>query len=243
MNYTECLRYLEDVQNLGIKFGLENVLEVLSDFGHPEQSYPSVLVGGTNGKGSVCGMLNRILKLQGFRAGMFTSPHLVDVEERIRIGEALIPRRSFSRLLTRVREKVEALIAQKRLLTPPTYFEHMCCLAFLYFAQEEVDIALLEVGMGGRFDATNVVVPKVSVITTISPEHQKYLGETPAQIAFEKAGIIRPGVPVVCGVEDEEAYEVLRSKAREVGAPFFGVLKEHGELRSQKTPDGFVFTF
>jgi len=235
MNYHECLRYLEKIQNLGIKFGLDNVKAILSFFDNPHQKYPSVLVGGTNGKGSVCAMLTRILNLHNFRVGLYTSPHLVKVEERIRIDGEPISSRSFSRELTRLRDKIEALIASKKLLSLPTYFELLTCLAFVYFDKQKVDMAILEVGMGGRFDATNVVVPPVSVITTVSKEHQKFLGNTLREIAFEKAGIIKPGVPLVCGVKRGEAHRTIKKKARELAAPFYGVFDEKDCFQAIKT--------
>ncbi len=243
MNRQQCLSYLEKIQSLGIKFGLDNVREVLSSFHNPHQKYPSVLVAGTNGKGSVCAYLTKILCLHGFRIGLFTSPHLVRVEERMRICEKLIPVSTFCRLLTLLRERVEDLLLSKQLLSPPTYFETLTCLAFLYFEEQKVDAAVLEVGMGGRFDATNIVDPLVSVITTISGEHQKYLGETLSQIAFEKAGIIKSGVPVVCGVEEKEAFRVIRKRAEELKAPFFGVFEKAGCFLSRKKERGYSFIY
>ncbi|UCC38839.1 MAG: bifunctional folylpolyglutamate synthase/dihydrofolate synthase [Candidatus Aminicenantes bacterium] len=234
MNYEQCLKYLEKIQNLGIKFGLDNVRTLLSSFGNPHTKFASVLVAGTNGKGSVCAMLTETLALHNFRAGLFTSPHLVRVEERIRIGRALIPTQSFCNILTSLKEKIEELIAQKKLLSPPTYFELLTCLALLYFEKQKVDMAILEVGMGGRFDATNVVNPVLSVITTISREHQKFLGQSLSQIAFEKAGIIKPDVPVVCGVEASEAYETIKKRARELEAPFLGVFDRKNSFQVQK---------
>lgn len=241
MNFTQCLRYLDQIQSLGVKFGLDNVRAILASLGNPHRRYPSVLVAGTNGKGSVCAMLTRILTLHGYRAGLYSSPHLVRIEERIRIGETLIPRNSFTRHLTRLREKIEQLIARGTLVSPPTHFEILTCLAFLYFEEEGVDMAVCEVGMGGRFDATNVVCPLVSVITTISAEHQKYLGETVEEIAFEKAGIIKPGVPVVCGETKREAVLVLRRRAREQGAPFVTVFSGQRRLRNGR--DGLAYRF
>jgi dihydrofolate synthase/folylpolyglutamate synthase len=243
MNDQECKRYLEKIQNLGIKFGLDNVREILRSFRNPHRKFPSVIVAGSNGKGSVCAFLTRILSLHGFRVGLFTSPHLVDVEERIRIGEELIPKQSFCEHLTELRNKIEQLISRKRLLNPPTYFEHLCCIAFLYFAAQQVDMAFLEVGMGGRFDATNVVDPEVSVITTISAEHQKFLGESLSQIAFEKSGIIKAGVPVVCGVQKQDAYATIKNRAEELGAPFFGIFNRQDKFTKQKTSRGYTFTF
>jgi dihydrofolate synthase/folylpolyglutamate synthase len=243
MNQQECKQYLERIQNLGIKFGLDNVREILRTFQEPHRKFPSVLVAGSNGKGSVCAFLDCILSLHGFRTGLFTSPHLVDVEERIRINRKAIARRDFCRLLTRLRNNIEKLIEAKKLLSPPTYFEHLCCLAFLHFAEKKVDMALCEVGMGGRFDATNVVDPMVSVITTISAEHQKFLGESLSQIAYEKSGIIKPGIPVVCGVQNEDAYATIKSRAEELGAPFYGLFGKKGNFKEQKRGRGYVFSF
>lgn len=243
MNRQQCLSYLEKIQSLGIKLGLDNVRKVLSSFQNPHQKYPSVLVAGTNGKGSVCAYLTRILSLHDFRVGLFTSPHLVRVEERIRIGEKDIPARTFCRLLTLLKERIEELLLSKELLSPPTYFETLTCLAFLYFEEQKVDAVVLEVGMGGRLDATNVVDPVISVITTISGEHQKFLGETVSQIAFEKAGIIKRGVPVVCGVEEEEAFGVIQKRAEELRAPFFGVFEREGCFLSRKKKNGYSFIY
>ncbi len=243
MNYEQCQRYLEDVQSLGIKLGLDNVRTVLSSFDNPHLKYPSLLVAGTNGKGSVCAMLTKILALHNLRVGLFTSPHLIRVEERIRIKDRLIPARSFCRLLTRLRQRVEELVAAKTLPSPPTYFELLTCLAFLYFEEQKVDIAVLEVGMGGRFDATNVVRPCVSVITTISGEHQQFLGETLGQIAFEKAGIIKSGVPVVCGVEEREAYRIIKKRADELLAPFHFVFSRKACFQARKDKDGYSFIY
>jgi dihydrofolate synthase/folylpolyglutamate synthase len=243
MKYEQCLKYLEKVQNLGIKFGLDNVRTILSSFNNPHQKYPSVLVAGTNGKGSVCAMLTQILTCHGFRAGLFTSPHLVEPEERIRIGDQLISSRDFCSVLTELKTRIEELIASKKLLSPPTYFEFFTCMAFLYFWEQKADIAVLEVGMGGRFDATNVVEPCVSVITTISGEHQRFLGESLSQIAFEKAGIVKSGVPVVCGVEETEAYETIQRRAEELKAPFFGVFGRKGCFSIQKTEKEHSFVY
>lgn len=235
MNFKECQRYLENIQRLGVKFGLENVNAVLGSLGDPHRDYPSLLVAGSNGKGSVCAILTRILSLGGYRVGLFTSPHLQSVRERIRIGGRLISEKGFSRLLSLLRNRIENLLAAKELVTPPTYFEILTCLAFFYFSRRKVDAAVLEVGMGGRFDATNVSNPMVSVITTISGEHQKFLGQKPAQIAFEKAGIMRPGIPVVCGVEEPEALEVLEERAEDLQAPFRRVFGPQSGFMREKT--------
>lgn len=243
MNYGQCQRYLQAIIDSGVKFGLDNVRCVLSALGDPHLAFPSILVAGTNGKGSVCAMLTQTLTLQRFRTGLYTSPHLVAVEERIRIGGRLIPRRAFSRLLGRLKGVIEELIAAGRLVAPPTYFETLTLLAFLYFQERKVDIAVLEVGMGGRLDATNVVTPLVSVITTVEDDHQQFLGRTRREIAFEKAGIIKPGVPVVVGAVWGAARQVIRRRAREAGSPFLGVFDEPGSFQSKRTKTGWRFSF
>jgi dihydrofolate synthase / folylpolyglutamate synthase len=219
MNYGQSLSYLESLQRYGIKLGLDNVRAVLDARGNPHRAFPSIHVAGTNGKGSVAAMLAEILTVHGFRAGLYTSPHLVRLEERIRIGAGLIRPRQVARGLSALREEIDGLLAGGKLVYPPTFFEVVTALALDYFAEERVDIAVLEVGMGGRFDATNAVTPIVSVITTIAHDHQKYLGRTLGEIAFEKAGIVKPGVPVVCGVRGGEALRVIRRRAKESNAP------------------------
>ncbi len=243
MNYGACQKYLQEIIDSGVKFGLDNVRTVLSAVGQPHLECPAVLVAGTNGKGSVCAMLTRALSLQGFRTGLYTSPHLVKVEERIRIGDVPIPRRAFCRLLGRLKDVIGTLIDAGKLASPPTYFETLTLLAFLYFQERKIDIAVLEVGMGGRLDATNVVTPLVSVITTVDDDHREFLGRTRSQIAFEKAGIIKPGVPVVCGMVRGAAQGVIRRRARELGAPFSGVFDDAGAFRTQRTKGGFRFSF
>ncbi|MBU4493809.1 MAG: bifunctional folylpolyglutamate synthase/dihydrofolate synthase [Acidobacteria bacterium] len=226
MNYDQALQYLEDIQHLGIKFGLDNVGTVLRTLKDPHLAYPSVIVAGSNGKGSVCAMLGRILVLHEFNVGVYTSPHLISPRERIQINDEPISKWDFARLLTKLKKNIDRLLAAGVLPSPPTYFETMTCLAFLYFRRKKIDLAVLEVGMGGRFDATNISRPIVSVITTISLEHQEWLGDTTAQIAAEKAGVIKPDVPVVCGVEDPDAFDVILEKSIEVGASFLPVYRD-----------------
>jgi len=243
MNYGQCQSYLQEILESGVKFGLENVRTVLTALGEPHLAYPSILVAGTNGKGSVCAMLARVLSRHGFRTGLYTSPHLVAVEERIRIGDETISRRDFCRLLSRVKAAILELIAIGKLESSPTYFEVLTILALLCFRERHVDIAVLEVGMGGRLDATNVVTPLVSVITTVGRDHQEFLGPTLTDIAFEKAGIIKLGVPVVCGLGRGTARNVIERRARELGAPVQGVFDKPGALRAQRKKGGFRFSF
>ncbi len=223
MNFRQSLHYLEQIQSLGMKFGLENVQTILSSWENPHNCYPSILVAGSNGKGSVSAMLTHVLTLHGYKVGLYTSPHLISYQERIRIGKRVISQADFSRGLTDLKNRVEFLIKAGRLSHPPTHFETLTCLALRYFQQNQIDLAVLEVGMGGRFDATNVVTPCLSVITTISFEHQRSLGNTLSSIAFEKAGIIKPGIPVVCGVEAATAIRTIRDQAKKRGAPLFQV--------------------
>lgn len=243
MTSFQCRTYLEKLQRFGIKLGLENIRTVLASFGDPHHKFPSVLVAGTNGKGSVCAMLARVLAAHGLKAGLYTSPHLVRVEERIRIGERLISQKEFCRRLSLIRRNIEGLLGKGGLESHPTYFEVLTILALLYFSERMTDLAVLEVGMGGRFDATNVVEPLVSVITSVSKDHQEYLGTKIGQIAFEKAGIIKPGVPVVCGIEGGEAYRVIRKRARELDAPFLGVFDEPGCFEAKKLNDRYRFSY
>ncbi len=178
MTSSESRDYLGHLQHFGIKLGLENIAALCAALGDPQNRVLSIHVAGTNGKGSVSAMLAGIMKEHGFRTGLYTSPHLARVEERVRIDGASIPPLRFQGLLERLKATIDGLMAGGRLAYHPTYFEVMTALAFLQFAEQKVDIAVLEVGMGGRFDATNVVRPLVSVITTIAKDHEKHLGSS-----------------------------------------------------------------
>jgi dihydrofolate synthase / folylpolyglutamate synthase len=243
MTHGQGLAYLKSLQRFGIKLGLDNIRALLASLGNPDRRFPSVLVAGTNGKGSVAAMLARILMEHGFRTGLYTSPHLVRVEERIRIGDDLISGKAFSRALTIVREMADELVTSGRLSCPPTFFEVLTATALVHFAGESVDFAVLEVGMGGRFDATNVVTPLLSVITTVSLDHQKYLGGTIGEIAFEKAGIIKPEIPVVCGVRRGTALRVIRRQARKLGAPVIEVFGPGTAFAASQAGRGIKFAY
>ncbi len=243
MNYRQCLSYLDHIQTLGIKFGLDNVRAVLNELKEPQKEYLTIQVAGSNGKGSVCAMVTKILTFHHIRCGLFTSPHLVDIEERIRIGEDLISRTEFCRLLSFMKKKVQRLIDKKMLRTPPTYFELMTLLALQYFKEKQVDLAVLEVGMGGRFDATTAVDPLITAITTISEEHQEYLGATLSQIAFEKAGIMKPRVPVISGVENEEARTTIKERAEELSAPYIEVFGQKNHFIGKSTEGRYLFDY
>ena len=243
MNLKACRSYLERVEVYGVKFGLENIRTVLEDLGDPQDSFPSIHVAGTNGKGSVCAMLTEILSRHGLRVGLYTSPHLVSPEERVRLGRRPMSSSDFCRLLGRVKASCDRLVRSRRLKAPLTYFEHLTALAFLYFREKEVDVAILEVGMGGRFDATNVIKPLVSVITSIGLDHQKFLGTTLSRIAAEKAGIIKPGIPVVSGLDDGPAERVIRSTARRSGSPLIEARAGKDRLRAVKERTGYRFIY
>jgi dihydrofolate synthase/folylpolyglutamate synthase len=187
MTAEACRVYLRDLQKFGVKLGLDNVRILLSSFDDPQKAFPSIHVAGTNGKGSVCAMLTEILSRRGLRVGLYTSPHLVRLEERIRVGGRMILAADLRRLLGMLKSRIEELTAAKTLEAPPTFFEVVTALAFLHFREKKVDLAVLEVGMGGRFDATNVVLPLVSVITTVAKDHMEHLGNTRRRAAEDRA--------------------------------------------------------
>jgi dihydrofolate synthase/folylpolyglutamate synthase len=243
MTSSECRDYLGHLQHFGIKLGLENIAILCEALDNPQDRFPSVHVAGTNGKGSVSAMLAEVLEAHGLRTGLYTSPHLARVEERIRVDGASISPRRFCGLLTRLKTTIDGLMASGRLLYHPTYFEVLTALAFLEFAERRVDVAVLEVGMGGRFDATNVVRPLVSVITTIAKDHEKHLGASLEKIAFEKAGIVKPGVPVVCGVRGGVALREIRRVARERGSPLVEAFGRGRELDARPARGGYRFVY
>lgn len=210
---TPLRRYLFDLTLHGIKLGLENIQALCCAADNPHLAYPVVHVGGTNGKGSVVAMVAAMLTSAGYRVGRFTSPHLIDLSERFLIGGAPISEEALEDHIAYFRD------AAGRLGRVPTFFEMNTAIAFRYFARENVDVAVIEVGMGGRYDSTNVVTPLAAGITNIDFDHTQYLGDTRAKIASEKAGIIKQGVPVVVTEEHPEALEVIRRRADEAQAP------------------------
>jgi len=191
------------------KFDLANMRVLLEALGHPERRFASVLIAGTNGKGSTAAMLDSILQAANFHSGLYTSPHLIRVNERIRVDGELISDAEFAEIHSRVEQAVQKLLAQEKLPWHPSFFEMLTAMAFEYFASVGVQIAVLEVGMGGRLDASNVVEPSVAVITDIALDHQNFLGNTIREIAGEKAGIIRPRGVVVTLPQHPEANDVI----------------------------------
>src|SRR3989449_2520998 len=200
------------------KFDLDHMRVLLRALDYPERRFPSVLIAGTNGKGSTAATLASILKASGLRTGLYTSPHLIRINERIRINGEEISDDEFALLHDVVDRTAERLVSEGELPWHPSFFEMLTAMAFEYFARRKVDIAVLEVGMGGRLDATNVIEPRVSVITDISLDHQKFLGNTVAEIAREKAGIIHPGGIVVTLPQQPQANDVICNTILEMDA-------------------------
>ncbi|HET8945477.1 MAG TPA: Mur ligase family protein, partial [Candidatus Polarisedimenticolia bacterium] len=195
MTHAEALAWLDGLESLGIQPGFERITALLARLGDPHRGLPSVIVAGTNGKGSVVAFLAAMLEAAGIEAGVYTSPHLVRFSERIRVGAETIGDGDLAALTDEVRRAVEAMQREGR--PSPTYFEATTALAFLHFRRRRVPLAVLEVGMGGRYDATNVATPLACAITPIALDHTQFLGTTVGEIAFQKAGIVRRGVPVV----------------------------------------------
>jgi dihydrofolate synthase/folylpolyglutamate synthase len=203
----------------GVKFGLDGIRTLLDAIGRPERAYPSVIVAGTNGKGSVAAMAAAALTAAGHRTGRYTSPHLVRIEERFAIDGVPVSTEALAAAASRVIDAEARALRQGRLAAPTTFFEVTTATAFEIFRLAGVDMVVLEVGMGGRLDATNVAHPLVAAITSIALDHERFLGSTLAAIAREKAGIVKPGVPVVVGPLDEEAHAVVAEVAAAAPAP------------------------
>ncbi len=224
------------LETFGIKLGLGNIERLCEALGHPEEGFRSLHVAGTNGKGSVTAMAHAALRAAGLRAARYTSPHLVSLSERFVIGDAPVGDAELESVVTRVLDAADALVAYGTLPAPPTFFEATTAVAFELFRDAQVEVAGLEVGLGGRFDATNIVTPLVSAITSIGFDHQQHLGSTLGAIAFEKAGIIKPGVPVVTAPLPAEADEVVRQVAAERGARV--VRADEGARMEARMEDG-----
>ncbi len=216
MTYSESVRFLYSLGNeiQTAKFGLDRITRLLEALGSPHRSGRFVHVAGTNGKGSTCAMIEAGLRTAGVRTGLYTSPHLNEPTERIQIGGQPISQTQFAEAFTEIHRVAERKLATGELDLHPTYFESVTAMAFLLFAREHVDSVVLEVGMGGRLDATNLVTPVLSVITPVDLDHQFFLGDTLQKIAAEKAGILKPGVPAIFAEQPAEAETVLRAHAK-----------------------------
>jgi dihydrofolate synthase / folylpolyglutamate synthase len=227
MKYEASVRYLLSLgrelaaptQAAATKFDLENINILAERLGRPDRAYPTAHIAGTNGKGSTAAFLESILRHAGFRTGLNTSPHLEKINERIRIDGEEISDQAFAETLTRIHVLIEELLAAGKLRAHPTYFECVTAMAFEYFARESVDFAVFEVGLGGRLDATNILSPLVTIITRIDFDHENFLGHSLNEIAAEKAGILKSGVPVVLADQRPEAREVIFARAKSLGCP------------------------
>lgn len=227
-DYEEAKAYLVSLKKRGVRLGLERMRRFTAALGRPEQKVACVHIAGTNGKGSVAAMVEAILRAAGWRTGLYTSPHLVKLGERVqvnpcRLGEAELA--AYTRELRPIAARVGGADPDEH----PSYFEFMTAMALVHFAREKCDVAVIEVGLGGRLDATNVVMPEVSVITSIGMDHMEMLGDSIEQIAREKAGIIKPSVPVIIGRLPVGAEGVIRAAAAEAGSRVFSVREEFGD--------------
>jgi dihydrofolate synthase/folylpolyglutamate synthase len=242
MLYPEAIQFLYGLRLFGAKFGLENTFQLAALAGHPQNRLRFIHVAGTNGKGSTCAMLESIYRAAGLRVGLFTSPHLVSLRERIQVNRRWIGEDDVVRLVTELRQHcrtgvtpVSNLILKNeksadgdRRDACPTFFEFVTVMALKFFAEQHCDLVIWETGLGGRLDATNIVTPLASVITNIQFDHEQWLGDTLAKIAAEKAGIIKPGVPVVTATDGPEALKVIEEIARKQKAPLIKINSQEG---------------
>lgn len=211
LSYEDAWSFLDQLQFFKIKLGLDAMMTFMEPLGNPHLKFPCIHIGGTNGKGSVGSTLLSILTAAGYKVGFYTSPHLSSVRERFRIGNTFISEKDFALHA----EQIINILDERQI----TYFEFATTLAMLWFAESNIDLVILEVGLGGRLDATNIVTPLASVITNVSMDHELHLGNTIVQVATEKAGIIKPGVPVITGTSDKKALQVISDTATKLKSP------------------------
>lgn len=228
MKYQEAMKYIMEVGNFGSNYGLERTYKLLELLDNPQDKLKIIHVAGTNGKGSTTAMITSMLKGAGYKVGMYTSPFLEEFEERIQINGENISKEKFAQLMTKIKYVVDKVIEDG--YNHPTEFEIITVLMFLYFATEKVDFAVVEVGLGGRLDSTNVITPILSVITSISFDHTNLLGNTLEEIAREKAGIIKEGIPTLIYPQEEIVERVLREKCEELGAKLYKINKDDAKL-------------
>ena len=228
MNYNEAMKYIHEVGIFGSNYGLERTQRLLELLGNPHKNLKLIHIAGTNGKGSITAMITEMLKGKCNKVGMYTSPFLEEFEERIQINGVNIPKNRLASLVEKIREVVDKVIEEG--LNHPTEFEIITALMLLYFSEEKVDYGVIEVGLGGRLDSTNVITPILSVIASISLDHTNLLGTTIAEIAGEKAGIIKANIPVIIYPQKQEAYEVLKNKAKEMNSKLYEIIDISAEL-------------
>ena len=231
MTYKHALDYLYSLQKFGVKFGLSKTSNIMKKMGNPHKGQKYIHIAGTNGKGSVSAMLESVLMKSGLKVGFYSSPHLVRFTERFRINRKEISKKKVAELTEEIKRVINPA-------EPPTYFEATTAMALAYFAREKTDIAIMEVGMGGRLDATNIIKPLVSAITNISLEHQVYLGNTLLEIAGEKAGIVKKGVSTITACTQPKISKFFRKICDEKKAPFYQVGKD---IRYRRSDNGFNF--
>jgi len=247
MDFQQSVRYLLSLgrelaaptQAAAAKFNLENITILADALGDPQKKYPSIHIAGTNGKGSTAAFLESILRHAGYRTGLYTSPHLERINERIRVNGEEIPDAEFAADFSLIYQKIEELLANGTLRAHPTFFECITAIAFLHFAQAGVQFAVFETGLGGRLDATNIITPRVSVITRIDFDHENFLGHSIREIAFEKAGIIKSNIPVVIADQREEARQVLLERANVLHSPVVEISAAFA-IESQSMAEGRV---
>src|SRR5450432_3650380 len=246
MDYTAAVNYLLSLgrelaaptQAAAAKFNLENIAILDQRLGRPSRAYPSAHIAGTNGKGSTAAFLESVLRHAGLKTGLNTSPHLERINERIRVNGREISDDDFAAVFDKIHNSIEKLLAAGKLRAHPTYFECVTAMAFDYFAQQHVDFAIFEVGLGGRLDATNILAPAITVITRVDFDHENFLGHSLGEIAGEKAGILKPGVPVIVAEQVPEAREVILARATELNCPVVetSVAYKIEESTSQPSP-------
>jgi dihydrofolate synthase/folylpolyglutamate synthase len=229
MEYSDALSYLYGLEKFGMVFGLENIKWLLNLIDNPHSRFKTVHIGGTNGKGSVASMLSHILKEAGYRVGKYTSPHLLSFKERITVNEECISEKEVTELTETIKKRVEEKDRERFF----TFFDFTTALAFEYFFRKKTDISIIEVGLGGRFDSTNVIDPAISIITNISYDHTQYLGEDIADITKEKAGIIKGNTPVITGAQGISA-QIIWATAKELKSPVYSL---HRDFSYKKTGD------
>src|SRR5258706_4287019 len=260
MNYEASVRYLLSLgrelaaptQAAAAKFNLENITVLAERLGRPDRAYPSAHIAGTNGKGSTAAFLEAILRHAGFRTALNTSPHLEKINERIRISGEEISDQAFAETFSRIQALIDELPAAGQLRAHPPFFECVTAMAFESFARERVEFAVFEVGLGGRLDASNILSPVVTIITRIDFDHENFLGHSLAEIAREKAGILKPGVPLILAEQQPEAREVILARAKSLGCEIIepaqvfrvdGQITQDGRLQARATETASGQTF
>jgi len=230
MNYNCSIKWINSFQKFGIKLGLDRVKYILDELGNPHENYKIIHIGGSNGKGSVCNIIASILNESDYKVGIYTSPHLHDIKERIIVNNQIISNDEFANITKKIKPIIEKMKASREV---PTYFEILTAISFQYFKEKKVDYAILEVGLGGKYDATNIVTPVISVITNVSLEHQNILGKNITQIAKQKGGIIKESTPIFTAAKNK-SLEIIKKIANEKNAPIY-IISNKNWIRLENT--------